>query len=56
MNKDTEAAITEAQGDLNTQVNVLRAYTQAISKYTEQFSSGYRRRFTQHLQKTLLQY
>lgn len=53
---DAEALIAEAQTQLNTRASVLRAYSQAIAKCAEQFSSGYGKRFAQHLRTTLLQH
>ncbi|KAH8715452.1 hypothetical protein HC256_004271 [Beauveria bassiana] len=35
---------------------ILRAYSQAIAKCAEQFSSGYEKRFAQHLRSTILQH
>ncbi|XWX00778.1 hypothetical protein V2A60_008799 [Cordyceps javanica] len=53
---DAEVLIAEAQDQLDTRASILRAYSQAIAKCAEQFSSGYGKRFAQHLRTTLLQH
>ncbi|OAA60200.1 reverse transcriptase [Akanthomyces lecanii RCEF 1005] len=53
---DAEALIAEAQDQLNTRASILRAYTQAIAKCDEQFSSGYGKHFAHRLRTTLLQH
>ncbi|MCY9656360.1 hypothetical protein M5W94_29255, partial [Paenibacillus thiaminolyticus] len=53
---DAEVLIAEAQDQLDTRASILRAYSQAIEKCAEQFSSGYGKRFAQHLRTTLLQH
>ncbi|KAM3445431.1 hypothetical protein NHJ13734_000558 [Beauveria thailandica] len=53
---DAEVLIAEAQNQLDTRASVLRAYSQAIAKCAEQFSSGYGKRFAQHLRSTILQH
>ncbi|OAA59249.1 hypothetical protein LEL_10857 [Akanthomyces lecanii RCEF 1005] len=53
---DAVILIAEAQDQLNIRANILRAYSQAIAKCAEQFSSGYGKRFAQHLRSTLLQH
>ncbi|KAH8713487.1 hypothetical protein HC256_006637 [Beauveria bassiana] len=53
---DAEALIAEAQNQLDTRARILRAYSHAIAKCAEQFSSGYGKRFAQHLRSTILQH
>ncbi|PQK18128.1 hypothetical protein BB8028_0012g00250 [Beauveria bassiana] len=53
---DAEVLIAEAQDQLDTRASILRAYSQAIAKCAEQFSSGYGKSFAQHLRTTLLQH
>ncbi|KAM3516402.1 hypothetical protein MY4038_010375, partial [Beauveria bassiana] len=53
---DAEVLIAEAQNQLDTRASILRAYSQAIAKCAEQFSSGYGKRFAQHLRSTILQH
>ncbi|KAM3446368.1 hypothetical protein NHJ6243_010231, partial [Beauveria neobassiana] len=45
---------TESSSPIRQQI--LRAYSQAIAKCAEQFSSGYGKRFAQHLRSTILQH
>ncbi|KAM3520387.1 hypothetical protein MY4038_009438 [Beauveria bassiana] len=53
---DAEVLIAEAQNQLDTRARILRAYSHAIAKCAEQFSSGYGKRFAQHLRSTILQH
>lgn len=53
---NAEEAIAKAQEQLDIRASILRAYTKAISQCTLQFTSGYGKKFANHLQKTLLQH
>lgn len=53
---DAEALISEAQDQLDIRASILRAYTQAIAKCAEQFSTGYGKQFAHQLRTTLLQH
>ena len=51
-----EEAIAKAQKQLNIRASVLRAYTKAVSQCTQQFISGYGKKFATQLQNILFQH